>query len=59
MLNYCRPSVKFGKVDTGVDTVKPVLTPINGTKDFTTDIIITPHKPGTISLCVQTQTSLG
>ncbi|VDI37034.1 Hypothetical predicted protein [Mytilus galloprovincialis] len=53
------PSVKFGKVDPGIDTDKPVLTPVNGTQDFTTDIKITPQKPGTKHLCVQTQTSLG
>ncbi|XP_052104471.1 uncharacterized protein LOC127737652 [Mytilus californianus] len=54
-----KPSVKFGKVDPGIDTEKPVLTPINGTKDFTTDITITPQEPGTKTLCVQTQTSQG
>lgn len=59
MLNVCRPSVKYGKIDPGIDTEKPELTPINGTKDFTTDITITPQEPGTKSLCVQTETSLG
>ncbi|XP_071161172.1 mucin-22-like [Mytilus edulis] len=54
-----KPSVKYGKVDPGIDTEKPKLTPINGTKDFTTDITITPQEPGTKSLCVQTETSLG
>lgn len=51
------PTVKFGKVDPGLETEKPILTPVNGTKDFTTDVVVTPQKPGTI--CVQTQTSQG
>ena len=43
---YFKPTVKFGKVD-----------PVNGTKDCTTAIVVTPQKPGRKTLCVQTQTS--
>ena len=56
---YFRPTVKFGKVDPGLETEKPILTPVNGTTDFTTAIVVTPQKPGTKTLCVQTQTSQG
>lgn len=51
--------MKFGKVDPGLETEKPILTPVNGTKDFTTDVVVTPQKPGRKTLCVQTQTSQG
>jgi hypothetical protein len=56
---YFRPIVKFGKVDPGLETENPILTPVNGTKDFTTAIVVTPQKPGRKTLCVQTQTSQG